>query len=98
MNSCKKSGLTLTRAKRNSRLPLICSMQFAQILGTIKGDTSPVWTKQLLLELRDNNAVIVRIVQSGRARKERWISDANKWKRRMRHKREMKHRRTSKRM
>ena len=73
-------------------------MQSARILETIKGDTSPVWTKQLLLELRDNNAVIVRIVQSGRARKEQWISDANKWKRRMRHKREMNHRRTSKRM
>ena len=73
-------------------------MQSARILETIKGDTSPVWTKQLLLELRDNNAVIVRIVQSGRARKEQWISDANKWKRRMRHKREMKRRRTSKRM
>jgi len=43
----------------------------------------------------DNNAVIVKIVTSGRTGKERLISDANKKKRRMSHKKKMKHRRTN---
>ena len=36
--SSKKNGLVLTSAKRNSRSPSICSMQFAQILETINKD------------------------------------------------------------
>lgn len=78
LKNSKKSGSMHTLAKRNSRLPLICNMQFAQISGTIKTYTCPAWTKQPLKEIVDNNSVIVKIVTSGRTGKARWISDANK--------------------